>query len=205
MVSKKEQVEYFKKILNKRLSDSLVNERKQDYEELMELFKKHPDYPSKLEGVIDMKIIKNKRNTKYYEFNLIKENGSIEDISYRCCINTRSSDHDLLNAMRNCMSPQIQDFKRAAKKECEFCKDTNNIHIDHIYMFKYLVCDFLTLFDKTNVLTSFDNSIDNSAIFQKEDEEFSETWYLYNKANALLRPLCSKCNLSRGKTHIIIT
>ena len=61
MVSKKEQVEYFKKILNKGLSDSLVNERKQDYEELMELFKKHPDYPSKLEGVIDMKITKNKK------------------------------------------------------------------------------------------------------------------------------------------------
>ena len=49
MVSKKEQVEYFKKILNKGLSDSLVNERKQDYEELMELFNKHPDYPSRIQ------------------------------------------------------------------------------------------------------------------------------------------------------------
>ena len=58
-------------------------------------------------------------------------------------------------------------------------------------MFKYLVCDFLTLFDETNVPTSFDNGIDNSAIFKKEDEEFSDTWYLYHKANATLRPLCS--------------
>ena len=197
MGSKKEQVEYFKNILNKGLSDSLLNERKQDFEELMELFTKHPDYPSKLEGVIDMKIIRNKRNSKYYEFNLIKDNGSIEDISYRCCINTRKSNHDFLNAMRNCIKAQIQDFKRTAKKQCEFCKDTNNIHIDHIYMFKYLVCDFLTLFDETNVPTSFDNGIDNSAIFKQKDKKFSDTWYLYHKTNATLRPLCSKCNLSR--------
>jgi len=203
MVSKKEQVEYFKKILNKGLSDSLVNERKQDYEELMELFKKHPDYPSKLEGVIDIKIIKNKRNAKYYEFNLIRENGLIEDISYRCCINTRNSNHDFLNAMRNCINPQIQDFKRLAKKECEFCKDTNNIHIDHIYMFKYLMSDFLI--DRTDIPTKFDDNIDNSAIFKKEDIEFSNEWYLYHATHATLRPLCAKCNLSRNKTHYIIT
>jgi len=183
----------------------LVNERKQDYEELMELFTKHPDYPSKLEGVIDMKNISNKRNLKYYAFNLIKDDGSIEDISHRCCINTRNSNHDFLNAMKNCIKPQIQEIKRMAKKECECCKDIGNIHMDHIYMFKYLVCDFLTLFDETNVPTGFDNGIDNSAVFKKKDEEFSDTWYLHHKANATLRPLCSKCNLPRCKTHVIYT
>ena len=200
MVSKKEETEYFKKILNKGVCESLVEDRKQDYDELMELFKKHPDYPSKLEGVIDMKIMRNKRNPKCYEFNLIRQNGLIEDISYRCCINTRNSNHDFLNAMRNCINPQIQDFKRLSKKECEFCKDTNNIHIDHIYMFKNLVSDFITIQDKKNIPTKFDDNIDNMAIFKKEDIDFSNEWYSYHYVHARLRCLCSKCNLSRSKT-----
>jgi len=41
MTTKKAQEEYYKKILNKGFSNSLVKERPKDYEDLMELFKKH--------------------------------------------------------------------------------------------------------------------------------------------------------------------
>ena len=71
-------------MLNKGLCDSLVQHRKQDYDEMIELFKNHPDDPDKLRDVIDTSIVKNKRNNKYFEFNLLRKDGSIEDISYRC-------------------------------------------------------------------------------------------------------------------------
>lgn len=199
MSNKKEKLEYFKNILNKGLNDSLLNNRKQDYDELMELFKKHPEYPSKLKGVIDLKIITNIRNSKYYEFNLIKDNGSIEDISYRCCIYTRNSNLDFLNAMRNSIKPQIKEFRFMSKNKCEFCGDTSNIHIDHIYLFKYLVLDFKKLFDQKDIPITFDDGIDNIAIFKKEDKDFSDSWYEYHKTHATLRPLCKRCNLSRSK------
>ena len=197
MVSKKQQVEYFKEILNKGICKSLVKERKEDYEKLMELFKNHPEYPNKLKDVVDIVVTKNKRNSKYYEFNLIRQDGSIEDISYRCCINPRNEKHNLLSAMRNSVQPQIDDFRKSVPRKCEICEKTNDIHIDHIYMFQYLVNDFLTLMNKTDIPDTFDNNIDNTSMFKKKDINFSAEWNLYHLHNATLRPLCSKSNLSR--------
>tara|TARA_B110000046_G_C12836754_1_gene331814 strand:+ start:142 stop:744 length:603 start_codon:yes stop_codon:yes gene_type:complete len=199
MVSKKEQGEYFKKILNKGFSNSLVKERPKDYEELMELFKKHPEYPYKLRDVVDIMVGKNTRNPKYYAFNIIRQDGSIEDISYIKCINPPNDKHNLLSAMRKAIQPQINDFRHKSKKECEFCKKTNDISIDHIYMFKYLVRDFLALTDKMDIPNDFDDDTDHIAIFKKKDIEFHNKWFTYHLNNATLRPLCTKCNLSRSK------
>ena len=38
----------------------------------MELFTNHPEYPEKVEGVVDVGIIRNKLNPKYYELEIIK-------------------------------------------------------------------------------------------------------------------------------------
>ncbi len=57
-MNKTAKLKYFKKILNKGLCKSLIKERKQDYYELIELFKNHPDYPNKLHNVSDIKIEK---------------------------------------------------------------------------------------------------------------------------------------------------
>lgn len=200
MFTKKAQEEYYKKILNTGFSNSLVKERPKDYEDLMELFKKHPEYPDKIKDVVDIMVVKNKRNSRYNAFELVKQNGSIEDISYICCIYPRKENQDLLNAMRNSVQPQINDFRKNAKKECELCKKNNTeIHIDHVYMFKYLVNDFLALIDKIEVPNSFDDHIDNTAIFKKKDIDFNNKWFTYHLNNAILRPLCAKCNLSRSK------
>ena len=199
MVSKKEKLRFYGDILNKGLCKSMVNEREKDYIELMELFKNHPEYPFKLRDVVDIQVVKNKRNSKYFEFNLIRKDGSIEDISYRSCICQRTDNHNLLNAMRNCIQPQINHFKENSEKKCVFCGNTKEIHIDHIYMFKDLTTDFLK--DKMNIPSTFDDNFDNSAIFKEEDEIFSNSWYEYHLKNANLRPLCKKCNLSREKKY----
>ena len=49
----------------------------------MELFLTHPDYPAKIVNVIDIAIIKNKINPKYFELQLILYLGV--DQVYRLC------------------------------------------------------------------------------------------------------------------------
>jgi hypothetical protein len=196
MVSKKEQTEYFKQLLNKGLCKSLLNERPKDFEELMCLFKNHPD-TNKLNNVKDIYIIRNKKNSKYFEFRLIKTDGTEEDISYRNCINKRSSNYDINQAFRNSIDYQIKDFRNNCTKECVLCGCNQDIHIDHIYLFKNLVKDFIN--ERDDIPTSFDDNIDNTAIFKKENINFENEWKEYHEKHSTLRPLCKNCNLKRSK------
>lgn len=191
-----EKLKYYKNILNKGVCTSLKNERENDYNDMMVLFTEHHEYPYKLRDVVDIMIVRNKKTPRYYEFNLIRENGDIEDISYRCCINKRNDNYDYNNAMRNAIEPQIKDFKGLCEDKCEICGSINDIQIDHIYEFCDLVKDFQcrTSLNKPSI---FNDSYDNTAIFREEDKEYEYEWYKYHKNNAKLRPLCKRCNICR--------
>ena len=76
MVNKGEKIKYYQQILNKGICKSLFNERNEDYKELVELFQNHPEYPYKLRELNDICIVRNKRNSKYYEFNIIRKDGT---------------------------------------------------------------------------------------------------------------------------------
>jgi len=198
MVTQKAQFEYFGKILNKGLCSSLVTQRPNDYKEMMLLFTKHPDYPHKTRDVVDMNITQNTLNHKAFQFNLIRNDGTIEDISYRNCISKPQENHKFIGAMRDYIKPQIKSFRNLNEMKCQFCGETDNIHIDHIYMFKNLMIDFLLI--NPNKPTLFNENTDNQYVFRLEDvatHEYANKWYEYHKLNATLRPLCATCNLSR--------
>ena len=110
MVNKSDKIKHYQQILNKGVCKSLLQEREEDYKELIDLFQNHPEYPYKLRDLKDICIVRNKRNSKYYEFNLIRDDGTTEDISYRCCINERNINKNLYDAMRDCIDPQIKLF-----------------------------------------------------------------------------------------------
>jgi hypothetical protein len=81
-----------------------------------------------------------------------------------------------------------------------FCSKTNKteeIHIDHIIMFKDLTNNFLK--NKKNIPTDFDSNYYNGAMFRDIDNDFAEEWFKYHLENAQLRPLCKSCNLARSK------
>jgi hypothetical protein len=197
MLTQKAQLDYYRKILNKGLCSSLFKERNDDYKDLMFLFTKHPEYPYKTRDVIDINITQNTLNTRALQFNLIRKNGDIEDISYRYCIVKPKDNHRFIGAMRSCIKPQITSFRKTNLSICQFCGETENIHIDHIYTFKNLVNDFLLI--NPDKPTLFNQNTDNQHIFRKEDANFANKWFQYHKLNATLRPLCAKCNLSRKK------
>lgn len=201
-LNKSQQTNYFKIRLNKGLCKSLKKERNDDFNDFMELFKFHPESDMKLLDVIDLCIVNNKRNSKFFEINLIRSNGQKEDISYRCCINKRNTNYNLNQALRYAIEPQIKEFRDKNKNKCVLCGSTNNIQIDHIIMFKNLVNDFLKKTSRP-IPNEYDDSDFNAAKFKLEDKELEEEWFIYHKKNATLRCLCSKCNYSRRHTNDI--
>lgn len=201
-LNKSQKTNYFKIRLNKGLCKSLKKERSEDFNDFMELFKYHPESEIKLLDVIDLCIVYNKRNSKCFEINLIKSNGEIQDISYRCCISQRRNNFNLNQALRYAIEPQIQEFRYNNEMKCNFCHSIDNIHIDHIIMFKDLVNEYLKTILKP-IPNEFDDNEFNGSKFKIKDRQFERDWFIYHQNNAKLRCLCSKCNLSRKKTNDI--
>lgn len=195
-LNKTQKIRFFKVKLNKGLCRSLKTERNEDFNDFMELFKYHPESDIKLCDVIDICIVSNKKNKKYFELNLIKLNGKIEDISYIICINKRNNIFNLNSAMRYAIEPQIKDYRYNNEMKCSYCKSINNIHIDHIIMFKNLVKDFLEV-NLKQLPVDFDDNEFNGSKFKLKDKSFEEDWFIYHKNNAKLQCLCSQCNLTR--------
>jgi hypothetical protein len=198
-MTKKELIEYYKNMIYKvGLCSSVKINHFEIYLELMDLFTNHPEYPDKIGNVIDVAIVKNKINSKYLELQIIKDDKTIDNISYRCCINKPTKDKNLKSAMRYAIYPQILEFKNGCDIiECYLCKSKEDIHIDHIILFKSLYDDFIK--DRKDIPSTFDDNFYNTAIFKKEDEVFKNEWIEYHKNNASLRCLCKTCNLTRGK------
>jgi hypothetical protein len=198
-MTKKELLEYYKNLIYKvGLCPSIKTNHFEIYLELMDLFTNHPDYPEKIENVVDLAIVKNKMNFKYLELQIIKEDNSTDNISYRCCIHKPNKDRNLKNAMRYAVYPQIIQFRENCENlKCAFCQSSENIQIDHILLFKELCNEFLK--DRKCIPSVFDDNFYNSAKFQKDDKQFENEWIEFHRENATLRCLCKSCNLARGK------
>ena len=199
-MNKTQQLKYFRKMINDLgLCNSLKHSFNDAYEELMKLFENHSEYPEKVDNVVDISIVHNKLNKNYFELQLIKNDGTTDDISYIKCIQKPSKDSNLKSAMRYAIVDQILEFKNNCNELiCEICQSDYIIQIDHIILFKQLYNDFL----KQNTLripTTFDNTYYHSAKFKDVDKEFETSWSKYHKEHAILRCLCNKCNQSRNK------
>ena len=201
-MTKKELINYYKNIIYKiGLCSSVKTNYFDIYLELMELFTNHPDYPDKIKDVVDIAIVKNKLNYKYLELQIIRDDKTIDNISYICCINKPTKDRNLKSAMRYAIRTQILEFKNSCDIiECGFCKSKEDIHIDHIILFKSLYDDFIK--DRKDIPIIFDDNFYNACMFKKEDEIFKNEWIEYHKINASLRCLCKTCNLKRAKKDL---
>ena len=176
------------------------------YNILCELFKFHIDYNNKTNGMIDIKIQKQKMNSGL-ETIIIKElpENNI-DISWYSCANLRFKNeiNNFNDSLRSCISPQIIHFKCNNSDKCEICNEVKSeMHVDHIIQFEELKEKFLKICieDNIRIPKEFSELTDgsNRPCFKSEDSEFSEKWYEYHEKNAKLRILCKNCNLTRSK------
>lgn len=178
--------------------NSVRNKSESTYQWFLELFKRHSDYPRKIDGIIDIFVQKN-HSFKHLELHILKENHETDDISWVNCVEMKKKP-ELIGALRNAILPQIIEFKNTQKHVCAICQcnDSNtDFHADHVKHFEKLTYDFLSLHPETP--SSFDSKIDNTKSFKVDDQEFEMAWVNYHKQQAILQILCKTCNLKREK------
>ena len=173
-----------------------------------DLVKRHPKYLEKCKNLKDFELVRNKFNKNAFELHLIRDDETVEDISWRICITgkTKTDKQLLFSALRYSIQEQIIEYKNNVIIEnCMLCQKVlcnGDIHVDHIIHFEKIANDFLNISLKNrHTPTTFDNSNDNSnrKKFKKEDIQFENDWKIYHKKNSNLRLVCKKCNLTREK------
>jgi hypothetical protein len=194
---------YFREIINRiNVCDSIKTNYPSEYLDFCELFKRHPDYPEKFIGFVDIKINHNPVFENQLVVYIIKNDMSIDDVSVlNNCITGKPKDN-LKIAMRVAIQPQIEEYKNINYiKSCEICGEHNMLEVDHHSEkspFAKLYVDFMA----TNTLpvpVSFDDTPSHMKCFKDLDGDFEKSWIQYHKENAILRTLCKKCNRSQPK------
>jgi hypothetical protein len=195
---------YFCEIIHKiGKCNSIKTYYPEEFNDFMELFKRHSDYPNKFIGLIDIMIDYNPNFKNQFIVYIKKQNGDIDDVSIlNNCITGKPKD-ELIIAMRNAIQPQIDEFKRNHKNicYCELCSETQYIEIDHHsekIPFAKLYHDFMQI-NTISKPTSFENNVGFMKSFKNIDEEFKMNWIKYHKDHAILRFLCRKCNGSQPR------
>jgi hypothetical protein len=139
---------------------------------------------------------------KYNNISLFVNQHTIKNIDfswcYICSFNKTTHEQLLIRALRHSIDYQIKEYRNSIQKlECELCKSTERINIDHILHFEKIRTDFINN-TTLNIPLLFDDClITYQPKFKLQDIEFKTEWDNYHKKHATLRPLCRKCNLKR--------
>ena len=170
-----------------------------DYNFLINLFRRHPKYPEKIYDICDISIVRNKVNSNGLELNIVKSNGTVDDISWKNCISGSEKDK-FKGALRVCIDEQIRSFRSTCNNECAICKTlgAEEYHVDHENHFEEILYEFLQT-TRRHKPTIFQNTNDNRKSFTSDDKEYEDEWKLFHKNKARLRLLCRSCNLKRPK------
>jgi hypothetical protein len=199
-ISKKALEEHTRDIITKiGVCLSIRTKSINDYNFFINLFRRHPKYPEKIYDICDISIVKNKIKSACLELNIIKTNGTTDDISWKNCISGIERDK-FKCALRVSIDEQIKSFRKKCNNTCDICEtsDANEYHVDHINHFEEIVYEFLKTTQKEKP-TIFENMPNNMKSFTSDDKEYEDTWKLFHSNNACLRLLCRSCNLKRPK------
>jgi transcription elongation factor Elf1 len=198
-LSQKNLKKYTKQVIEKiGECDSLKEKYPDDFNFFVNyLFTRHPKYPEKTEGLIDVIIKYNNFGNLSIYFKKI--DNQIEDISaLNKCISGKNKDN-LYIAMRTSIIPQIIDYRnKQTNLVCEICNNNENIEIDHLEPhFIDLFSDFIN--EQGYKPSTFSSDKYHRKTFTEKDKDFKEKWIKYHKTKSILRLLCKKCNSSREK------
>ena len=179
------------------------------YNKLIELLKRHPEWKSKSNDMVNIETEPNERkycpkyNMQSVHISIVKENGKKVDISWNSAIKGKSKtpEQNLVDAMRKSIEPQTTEFKKKSVHKCELCdKRDCSFHVDHYKpQFNELKNDFIKDMKNITIPKSFDDNNDFTPRFTQNDKEFEREWISFHKEKAILRILCENCNLCRKK------
>lgn len=201
---------YVKKIIYEDIGkcDDVKNTYPLEYNILVKILERHPNFTSKSENMCNIKIVCDELNINALKTIIVKEDGDEIDISWRCAISGKSKTpkYELISAMRSSIEEQIFQFKIENKTKmfcvlCNSCKDLQIDHNDEVgSAFDELVFNFIK--ENNKIPTKFGDTNDNThrRCFLEIDKEFENKWCNYHRQNSKLRVLCKNCNISRPKT-----
>jgi len=178
---------------------SLKNKNNSHFNKVLDVLKRHPRASEKLDNLKDIEVKKCKLGFALF---VIYNDGTSDDISWNMCITGRekSDSSKLKSALRYAIEDQIQDYKD--ENDTSYCNECftpiyDDLHIDHVIHFAKLVYDFNKT--RSDIPTVFDDARDlpGHKIFKSSDSKYENEWKTYHRNNAILRPLCRQCNLSR--------
>jgi len=172
------------------------------------LCKRHPHYEDKLQRFIDFQIYRDALNKRGLALNIVNNDGSTTEISWRICVSGKCKPTKTLfnSALRQCISPQIMHFKELS--DLSYCRECNctligkTPHVDHHEIqFIQLVENFLKINKETITIPTEYNKkeITFETLFANKDAWIGELFKTYHLENASLRILCETCNLTREK------
>jgi len=157
----------------------------------------------------NIKIDKDTLNRKGLKILIVKNDGALIDISWRCAItgNKKSKKSELMSAMRSSIDEQIHHFKTIDKNySCELCGNNERLHVDHNdtkkSAFDELVFNFIQENNDIEIPDNFGELNDGThrRCFLEQNNTFRDKWVAYHRQYALLRMLCHNCNIRRPKT-----
>ena len=186
---------------------SVKNKSIDNYNFFIDLCKRHPQQDEKLKNVIDFEIKQDALNKKGLALNIINNDETTTEISWRICVTGKGhTTQKLYNmALRQTISSQIHSYKIKEDTDTTICSICNNclkdkmFHIDHEIQFAQLVDDLTNLHNI--IIPSEYNKlpITFERTFITNDKWIGNLFYDYHLEHAILRVLCEKCNLTREK------
>lgn len=191
------------------LTNSVKQTNNEYFNYLLELCKRHPNKDVKLKNFVDFQINYSVLNKKGMELNIVNENGTLTEISWKKCITGKKSTNNskFNSALRTSVSNQIKDFRN--KSNVDICQECNCSlfqicsHIDHYEpQFSQLVENFLEINKEIihSIPESYNKKPNTYELFFKDDDKWiGEAFADYHFKNASLRVLCENCNLTRKK------
>ena len=117
---------YTRKILTELgITNSVKIKNEEYFNFLLLLCKRHPYYLEKLNKFVDFQIYQDALNKRGLALNIVNNDNTYTEISWRICISgTSKSIKTLFNsALRHCISYQIKNFKDAS--DLSYCRECN--------------------------------------------------------------------------------
>ena len=198
--------EDFTRNLITRLGCCVIQQDDVHFDFFLNLFRNHPDFATKQQqGILAFVIERNKLRPTFFQ-TLVQHTDTTETAFswVQCCrFKSRTSQVNLLRAMRNAIIDQVVSFRNNNKLICKSCDTETSgtiFHIDHVVPFKDLSSAFLR--DTAHLVPAlFDENKANLTIFKKEDNKFKTSWSIFHQENAELQVLCSVCNLTKPRLN----
>ena len=167
---------------------------------LLALFARHPDADAKLAHHTTFDIVRTNTSSTGAAYGCLVhyQDGRVDDISWKLCVSGKhaSQRNKLLDAFRQAVQPQIDEFRAASVDECAHCGAAGvGCHVDHVVEFRELVADFLA--GRTDVPRCFADApmTMHRHEFAENDAHFCSAWSAFHRQHARLQMACADCNL----------